>query len=219
MTASSQDKVVAGPRPEGRRFHRSLARKLTWRRSPYGLRPSSSFEAIPDFWFDQDYYLIKSGEGLPLKSELRHIKVYIGDSWAKSLQNVYLTFSQQLDYVSPSLVDVEPYEHYARQLEEIRNRLVHSPGEAGQWQIPDQESWQLDPPDVGDPQLEEPTNDLAQDRDLFWSHVPTDELIRRHTGRSGVKDIEELRLDFWESEEEFEDFIGDINEARHSDTI
>jgi hypothetical protein len=210
MTAPSQDRAV-----ESSRSHRSLARKLTWHRAPYGTRAFSSSEAKALLFLDE--YLIRAREERLLGSYTRHVRVFLGHSWATDIEQVFLTFGKQFDLVSPSLQDREAYEHYYRRLEELCIRLLRSHGEADQWPVSNRDFWRLEPPSQA-PQLREPPNDFAQDRNLFWEEVPTNELIRRHKAVP-VKDVEELRLDLWESEQELEAFIKDIEAARRSDTI
>jgi len=145
--------------------------------------------------------------------------VYVGKSQpAARIENLLVEdvideFALRFYLVAPSLLDPESYDQNREELKDLY--LVRPHHGVVHWHALAQSLRQLDRMEEQQRIADAPD---VQTRDPLWEQVPTEEIIRRHPG-TPIEDPRELKLELWDSDQEFETFVKGIDEARRSDTI
>jgi hypothetical protein len=213
MTVSSREAST-----EDRRSHRSLARKLAWHHAEHEVRELTAEKPLRSSWFSHSW-------AAALQDALSgRLGYYIYGR--ESRQGAHLlelldeinAFNERLYLIAPSLRDAKNYQHYLEPFVEFRGHLEDPRHRVALWKVLEESLWQFERTEQSRARIEDPPNKAIGDRDPFWESVPTEELILRH-GDTVVEDPAELELELWESDQEFETFVQDIEEARRSDTI
>jgi len=208
MTTSSRERAV-----EERRSHRSLARKLAWRHTPHPEQELTFADPIRS-------WVARSRTAMAEKFSSGSAGYYtFGDQSSRS-QDIddFLDVSPlRFYFVAPSLRDPEGYGQYREGLEHLHDLVVHPHHGSAHWLVLVPSPRQFDRSGER-PEADDTLDDLVREQDPFWEEVPNEELIRRHSSTS-IGDPSELKLELWDSDEEFESFVRAIDEARRSDTI
>lgn len=199
---------------EGRRSHRSLAKKLTWHRGSYEVRQAiRSVDPSPEpSWVDQE---VVDVQGIPSTGASYHV-IISHNAWSSDVLDI---LDRQFRLLTPSLADAEVYQHYSRIYHKLYAEVFHTiESDVHDLWAMTRVAWPRDQEEREPQATKDVISEVLEQRDPFWDPVPTDQLIAEHKSVP-VRDVLDLKLDIPDSDEEREAFMRDIDEARRTDTI